>query len=62
MPAEATVVVVLSMLAIGKRVGGAAVEWVPLWPCILLQVGVLIGGEVLVGGGSVVARVEIVRV
>jgi len=30
MPAEATVVVVLSMLAIGKRVRGAMVEWVSL--------------------------------
>ena len=48
------------MLAIGKRVRGAAVERVPLRPYVLLQVGVLIGGKVLVGGG-VVARAGIVR-
>ena len=38
------------MLAIGKKVGGEAAERVPLWPRVLLRVGVLIGGEVLVGG------------
>jgi hypothetical protein len=42
------------VLAIGERVGGAAVERVPLRPYALLRVGVLIGGEVLVGGGVVV--------
>ena len=58
--AEAVVVIVVpSVLAIGKRVRGAAVERVPLRPRILLRVGVLIGGEVLVGG--VVARAGIVR-
>jgi len=40
--------------AIGKRVRGVAVEQVPLRPRVLLQVGVLMGGEVLVGGGGVV--------
>jgi hypothetical protein len=49
-----------SVLAIGKRVRGAAVERVPLRPCVLLRVGVLIGRKVLVGGG-VVARMGIVR-
>jgi len=53
--AEAIVAVAPSVLAIGERVRGVTVEWVPLWPCVLLQVGVLIGGEVLVGKGSVVA-------
>jgi hypothetical protein len=48
------------VLAISKRVRGAAVERVPLRPYILLQVGVLIGGKVLVGGG-IVARMGIVR-
>ena len=37
-----------SMLVIGKRVRGAAVERVPLRPCVLLRVGVLIGGGVVV--------------
>ena len=49
-----------SMLAISERVRGAAVERVPLRPCVLLRVGVLMGGEVLVGGG-VVARVGMAR-
>ena len=52
--AEAAVVIVVSSeLAIGKRVRGAAVERVPLRPCVLQRVGVLIGGEVLVGRGVV---------
>ena len=42
------------MAVIGERVRGITVEWVPLWLCVLLQIGVLIEGEVLVGGGSVV--------
>jgi hypothetical protein len=46
--------------AIGERVGGAAVERVPLRPCVLLRVGVLMGGGVLVGG-DVVARAGMVR-
>ena len=59
--AEAVVAIVApSVLAIGKRVRGAAVERVPLRPCVLLRVGVLIGGEVSVGGG-VVVRAGIVR-
>ena len=41
------------MLAIGERVG-VTVKRVTLWLYILPQVGVLIRGEVLVGGGSVV--------
>ena len=48
------------MLAIGKRVRGAAVERVPLRPCVLLQVGVLMGRKVLVGEG-IVARTGIVQ-
>ena len=60
--AEAIAVVAPSVPVIGERVKGAVVERVPLWLCVLLQVGVLMGGEVLVGGGSVVAQVEIVRV
>jgi hypothetical protein len=59
--AEAVVVIVApSVLAIGKRDREAAVERMPLRPCVLLRVGVLMGGEVLVGGG-VVARAEMVR-
>ena len=53
------VIVAPSVLAIGERVRGAAVERVPLWLCVLLRVGVLMGGEVLVGGG-VVARAGMV--
>jgi len=49
----AAVIAAPSVLAISKRVGGAVVERVPLWLCILLRVRVLIGGEVLVGGGMV---------
>ena len=56
----AAAIAVPSMLAIGKKVRGAAVEQVPLRPCILLRVGVLIAGEVLMGGGIVV-RAGIVR-
>jgi hypothetical protein len=53
--AEAVVVIaVLGVLAIGERIRGAVVERVPLRRCVLLQVGALIGGEVLVGGGVVV--------
>jgi len=59
---ETTAAVVPSVLVIGKRVKGVTVERVPLWLCVLLQVGVLIGGEVLVGRGSVVTQAEIVRV
>ena len=44
-----------SVLAIGERVRGVAAERVPLRPRVLLWVGVLIGGEALVGGGGVVA-------
>ena len=54
MLAEAVAAIAVpSVLVIGERVRGAAVEQVPLRPYILLQVGVLIGGEVLVGGGIV---------
>ena len=55
MLAEVVVVTaaVASVLAIGERVG-VIVEWVTLRPYILLQVGVLIGEEVLVRGESVV--------
>ena len=42
--------VVLGVLEISKRVGGAAIERVPLRLRILLQVGVLGGGEVSEGG------------
>ena len=49
-----------SVLAIGERVKGVVVEQVPLRPYILLRVGVLMGGEVLVGGG-VVAQAEMVQ-
>ena len=38
------------ILGISKRVGGAAIERVPLRLRILLQVGVLGGGEVSRGG------------
>ena len=59
--AEAAVAIAApGVLVIGKRVRGAAVERVPLRPCILLRVGVLIGRKVLVGGG-IVARMGIVR-
>ena len=44
---------IASVLTIGKRVRATA-ERVTLRPYILLQVEVLIGEEVLVGGGSVV--------
>ena len=47
------VAVAADVVVISKRVK-ATVEWVTLRPCILLQVGVLIGGEVLVRGGSIV--------
>jgi hypothetical protein len=61
MLAEAVAVIAASsVLAIGKRVRGAAAERVPLRPRILLQVGVLIGGEVLVGRG-IVARARMVQ-
>jgi hypothetical protein len=33
-----------SVLVIGERVREAAVERVPLRPCVLLQIGVLMGG------------------
>jgi hypothetical protein len=42
--------VVLRILGISKRVGGVAIERVPLRLRILLQVGVLGGGEVFRGG------------
>ena len=61
MLAEAVAVIVApGVLAISKRVRGAAVERVPLRPYVLLQVGVLIGRKVLVGEG-IVARTGIVR-
>ena len=55
MLAEVVVVAaaVAGVLAIGKRVGVMA-ERVTLRPYILLQVGVLMGEEVSVKGGSVV--------
>ena len=60
-PAEAAVVTAApGVPAIGEKVRGAAVERVPLRPCILLQVGVLMAGEVLIGGG-VVARARMVQ-
>jgi hypothetical protein len=40
----------LGVLGISKRVEGAVTEWVPLQLRILLQVGVLGGGEVSKGG------------
>ena len=49
------------MLVISKRVRGVIAERVPLRLCVLLGVGDLIGGEVLVGGGDIVARVGITR-
>ena len=56
-PAEAAAATVASgVLAIGKRVGGAAVERVPPRPCVLLRVGVLIGGGVVVWAGMVRER------
>ena len=52
MPVEAVAVTAApSVLAIGKRVKGAAAERVPLRPRVLLRVGVLIGGGGLSGGG-----------
>ena len=61
MLAEAVVVVAAAagILAISERVGATAKQ-VTLRPCVLLQVGVLMGGEVLVRGKSVVVRAEIV--
>ena len=61
MLAEAVMVITAAagVLVIGERVEATA-EWVTLWPCILLQVGVLFGGEVSVKGGSVVVRAGIV--
>ena len=53
---------VLGVPGISERVGGAAAERVPLRLPTLLRVGVLGGGEVSRGGGSVVARAGIVRV
>ena len=54
MLAEVVVVIAVpGVLVISKRVREAAVERVPLRPCVLLRVGVLMGGEVLVGGGVV---------
>ena len=40
----------LGVLGISKRVGGVAIERIPLRLRILLQVGVLGGGEVSRGG------------
>ena len=54
-------VVTAGVLAIGEKVG-AMVEWVTLRPYILLRVGVLIGEEVLVRGGSIVVQAGIVQV
>jgi len=45
---------------IGEKVRGATVEQVPLRPYVLLQIGVLMAGEVLIGG-SMVARAGIVQ-
>ena len=45
-----TLEVVLGVLGISKRVGGAAIERIPLWLYISLRVGVLGGGEVSRGG------------
>ena len=42
--------VVLGVLGISKRVGGAVIERMPLRLRISLQVGVLGGGEVFRGG------------
>ena len=50
------------MPAFSKRVRGTTAERVPLQLRVLLRVGVLIGVEVLVEGGSVVAQAAIVRV
>ena len=47
--------VALGVLGISKRVKEAIVKRVLLWLRILLQIGVLGGGEVFKGGGSVVA-------
>jgi hypothetical protein len=48
------VIVVLEVasgvLGISERVGGVAIERMPLWLRILLRVGVLGGGEVSRGG------------
>ena len=44
--------VVLGVLGISERVGGAATERMPLRLCISLRVGVLGGGEVSRGGDS----------
>ena len=41
------------VLVIGERVRGIVVKWVFLRPYILLQVEVLIVGEVLIGGSIV---------
>ena len=41
---------ILGVLGISKKVGGVAAERVSLRLCILLQVGVLGGGEVSGGG------------
>ena len=61
--AEAIVVAAAaaSVLAISKRVGAMA-ERVTLRPYILLQMGVLIGEEVSVGGENMVVQAGIVRV
>ena len=61
MPAAAAVVLP-GVPVIGERVKGVTVEGVPLRLCILLRVGVLMGVEVLVEGGSVVVRAGMVRV
>ena len=45
------VIVASGVLAINKRVRGAAVERVPLRLCVLLRVGVLMGGGVVVRAG-----------
>ena len=62
MPAKVVIVpkAALGVLGISKRVGGTAAKRVPLWLYILLQIGVLGGGEVFRGGGSVVVWVGIV--
>ena len=63
MLAEAVAVIAAAagVLTIGERIGATA-ERVTLRPYVLPRVGVLMGGEVEVGGRSVVVRAGIVRV
>ena len=57
----AVAVALPSVLVISKRVREVIVEQVPLRLRVLLGVGVLIEGEVLVGGDGIVARAGITR-